>query len=372
MPVGDKHELLDALSVLKDFSSIKGHVCFATSGSTGRLKWVLLSKEAMGASAEAVNRHLDVSSADSWLNPLPDFHVGGVGIVLRGLLSKIPVVPCLFPQGRWSTEKFVAQLKESQATLTAIVPTQLHDLVTFKISAPSSLRAMVVGGGALSESLYFAAISLGWKILPSYGLTECASQVATAPLDSWKKGGFPLLKPLDHVELRMKEEATLQIKSCSLLTGYLEKNKAEKVILRDPKIDDWFSTEDQAVFEKGWLKAIRRENSVVKIGGENVDVSRLEKILQEERLKQPFSEDMALIAKVDERLGHAIHLLVAPQMSQNVQELIDRYQQRVFPFERIRHVQVMETIPRSALGKLLRQDSQGSPFGQLETSGSGL
>ena len=42
----------------------------------------------------------------------------------------------------------------------------------------------MTGGGALDPSLYKQARDLGWPLLPSYGLTECGSQVATASLSS--------------------------------------------------------------------------------------------------------------------------------------------------------------------------------------------
>lgn len=355
MPAALKEGLLGATALLDTLPRSHGHVSFATSGSSGSLKWVVLSKEAMLISAQAVNKHLTASSNDRWLNPLPEFHVGGAGIALRGMLSHSKVIPCVFPQARWSAEAFVAQTIDSQATLTALVPAQLYDLVAACIKAPPLLRAVIVGGGFLSEALYFAAVSLGWKLLPSYGLTECASQVATAPNGSWEWGSFPLAQPLDHVQLKADERGNLNIKSPSLLTAYLEK-KGEGFALRDPKVDGWFATEDQAVFEGGALRSIRRPGNVVKVGGENVDLLRLEGILEEERLRGDIEEDVALVARPDDRLGHCIHLVVAPCVGAKVSALIDRYHQRVFPFEKIRKVHEVDEIPRSPMKKLLRGD----------------
>ena len=63
-----------------------GHVWLATSG-TSKQKWVALSKKALLASAQAVIIILECTSKDIWLNPLPLFHVGGLGIRARGYLS---------------------------------------------------------------------------------------------------------------------------------------------------------------------------------------------------------------------------------------------------------------------------------------------
>ena len=66
-----------------DFPDLPDHVWVATSGTSGRLKIVALSVGALEASAAAVNRHLCVQPSDCWLNPLPLFHVGGLGITVR-------------------------------------------------------------------------------------------------------------------------------------------------------------------------------------------------------------------------------------------------------------------------------------------------
>ncbi|MCA1732832.1 MAG: AMP-binding protein, partial [Acidobacteria bacterium] len=65
----------------------RAHVWVTSSGSTGSLKLVALSKEAILASARAVNRHLDAARSDVWCAPLPEFHVGGIGIHARAFLT---------------------------------------------------------------------------------------------------------------------------------------------------------------------------------------------------------------------------------------------------------------------------------------------
>ena len=162
----------------------------ATSGSTGALKWVALSRAAVLASAGAVNRHLGADSKDRWAHALPDFHVGGLGIHARAQLSGAAILA--FP--RWEAAGFHAFCLSERATLTALVPAQLHDLIALGLPAPPSLRAVVVGGGALSESRFRLARGLGYPVLSSYGATECASQIATSPLGS----ETPVLEVLPH------------------------------------------------------------------------------------------------------------------------------------------------------------------------------
>lgn len=343
MPSRAKEGLMQTLQCL---DSLKGHILLATSGSSGQFKWVALSKAGILESAKAVNEHLQSDRSDIWLNPLPSFHVGGLGIEARGYLSGAKVFFC--QSSKWDPREFFIQLGSCQATLTALVPAQVFDLLSFNFRAPSCLRAVIVGGGALSEKLYFAAVEAGWKLLPSYGLTECASQVATAQLGSWDFRGYPLLYPLSHVEISLNSAGYLKIRSPALLTGYVSSYE-----VKDPKVEGWLTTEDKAVLDGGKIKAVSRDSSFVKIGGESVDLSRLERILEEERLALQLPCDIALVALPEERLGHAIHL-ISNASSCELQDLVERFAQRVMPFEKIRQVHCVREIPRSPLKKVLK------------------
>ena len=112
-----------------------GHIWLATSGSTV-LKWVGLSKQAILASAHAVNMHLQSDGSDKWALALPDFHVGGLGILARSYLSKAAVDNFkLDHQGKWEAQAFYDYLERKGSTLTSLVPSQLYDLVQLKKQA---------------------------------------------------------------------------------------------------------------------------------------------------------------------------------------------------------------------------------------------
>jgi O-succinylbenzoic acid--CoA ligase len=297
---------------------LPGHLWLATSGTTGALKLTALSKRAMLVSAAAVNRHLQSDASDVWLCQLPTFHVGGLGIYARAFLSGARVI----------TEGW------DGVTLASLVPAQVSDLVRARTPAPESLRAVVIGGGALPSKLYAEGRELGWPLLPSYGMTECCSQVATATADS------PELMLLDHVEARIEPDGRLSLRSEALLTGYAT---AEGFI--DPKIDGWFVTGDLASVEGRSLRVEGRRGDFVKIGGESVDLSRLDRILAE------LGFDAAVVAIPDERLGHVIGLAIA---SGDEEAIANAFNARVFPFERARRTFRVAAIPRTDLGKIMR------------------
>ncbi|MEK7356812.1 MAG: AMP-binding protein, partial [Bdellovibrionota bacterium] len=207
----------------------EAHVGIATSGSTGGSgSLVLLSKNALRASARAVNERLAATSADIWYKSLPNFHVGGLGILVRAHLSGAKVVED--ESEKWDATGFHSKLEKSEATLLSLVPTQVFDLVREKLRSPSRLRAVIVGGGRLEESLRLAALDLGWPILPSYGMTEAASQVATAvsPDD-------PRLVPLTHLEVMTDHEGRLQLSGSSLLSAKITFDAQGRATMFDPK-----------------------------------------------------------------------------------------------------------------------------------------
>ncbi|HEV7484917.1 MAG TPA: AMP-binding protein [Thermoanaerobaculia bacterium] len=291
---------------------IDAHVFVATSGSTGDIKLVALSKRAILASAAAVNARLAVTSRDVWAAVLPTFHVGGLGVYARCHLAGARVLPM-----PWEPRAFA----ESEATIASLVPAQVQDLIAARLTPSSTLRAILVGGGIFN-------VERGeWPALPSYGMTECCSTIA---IEDTLVG---------HIEARRESDGRLAFRGPSLFTGY-----AMEEGLVDPKIDGWFVSEDLGEVDGRTLQIVGRAGDFVKIGGESVDLKRLDRILYE-----LAGSDAAIIAVADERLGHVIHAATVLEPS-----FVDAFNDRVHPFERIREVHRVESIPRSPLGKLLR------------------
>jgi O-succinylbenzoic acid--CoA ligase len=340
--------------ILKAAHVLPGHIWLSTSGSSAQ-KWVGLSKQAVLASAQAVNQHLQSDKEDCWVNALPTFHVGGLGISARAYLSGAKVYDFKqFHPGKWQAEAFHSYLQQMRGTLSALVPTQLYDLVTLGRSPPSSLRALIIGGGALPPSLYERAVALGWPVLPSYGLTECASQVATAPLESWRQNQIPLLQLLSHMQACEREDR-LCFAGPSLLSVYAYLD-GEVVRFVDPKIEGWLMSEDRGKVQEDQLIILGRADAIIKVGGENVDLARLENLLQSLRLQLALEAEVTLMDMPDARLSCCIHLASSSVNQEQIAPLVEQFQKSVLPFERIRHIHLVPHLPRSSLGKILKND----------------
>jgi O-succinylbenzoic acid--CoA ligase len=313
----EERERLEALAAA---AALEAHVYLATSGSTGAIKLVALSKGAMLASAAAVNARLGVTREDVYAAVLPHFHVGGLAIWARAHLSGARVVPM-----PWDPRDFAS----SETTVASLVPAQVHDLVTAGLPAPPRLRTILVGGGAFGRELEAHARELGWPVLASYGMSECASTVAVRD------------ELLPHFEGRVEEDGRLAFRGASLFTGYVTAAGID-----DPKVDGWLVTEDLGTVDGRTLHVRGRVGDFVKIGGESVDLTRLDRVAEEEARSR--GGDAAVLPVPDARLGHVIHLAVtAPGIA-------EAFDARVLPFERARKVHRVGAIPRSALGKILR------------------
>ncbi len=338
----------------------------ATSGTSGALRLVLLSRAAFLASAQAVNEHLDASPSDVWLNTLPDFHVGGLAIFARSFANGAGVHDVtLTGERHWEAFHFVEQLVASKATLTSLVPAHVFTLVQEKVQAPQSLRAAVIGSAALSPHLYLEGRKLGWPLLPSYGMTECASQIATTNIETLRRVPTEMPRPtiLSHIESRVSSNGLLELKSKALLEGYLRVPGGIGLMnqtrsgFADPKVDGWFKTEDKVELKDDQLVIHGRSSDFIKIGGESVDLERLNQKLEELRSKRADLPDLALIPFSDDRLGHVVQLVCDASMQPSgVRELVNAFNAQVLPYERIRDIRYVSIIPRSSLGKLLRAE----------------
>ncbi len=318
-------------SLLGGLAGLRRHVLVATSGSSGGAKWVALSKEAILAAAEASNTFFGAGRGDVWLRSLPTFHVGGLSLYARALLAGGKVVEPA--SQRWEPLRFVAEC--DGATWVSLVPTQVFDLVQLGVRGPSSIRGVLVGGGALLPSLAAEARELGWPVFPSYGLTETASQAAT------DRGSG--LEVLPHLQASVDLEGRLKFSGASLLTGYVT---SEGLI--DPKEEGWFTTEDFGSVLGRVVTVSGRALDRVKVGGELTNLARLREVWSV--VSGGLAGSSVVLAAPDERLENRV--VLAAEVGLTVEAAVASFNALVAPFERIQEVVFVESLPRTELGKI--------------------
>ncbi|MEC9056524.1 MAG: AMP-binding protein [Verrucomicrobiota bacterium] len=320
-------------------------VIFATSGSSGAPKWVLFRREALLASARAVNLHLQIGSRDSFLVALPLYHVGGFGMGARAFVAGCALHHY---QGPWDAARFRDELEETGCTLTSLVPTQVHDLVSLGLQAPASLRVAVVGGGRLNEQEGQVARDLGWPLLQSYGMTETGSQVATDTLENIEREfrSEPLLV-LPDWEYRLGEDGCLHLRGGALCESYLRREEDEVIRVGVKDVEGWFRSRDLVEIKGKELVMCGRADRKVKIMGELVDVQALE----DEVGALLDAGQVCLLPVPDERRGWRL-LPVVEGLADEVGSAIERVNRSNAGYARLEQARVVERLPRTALGKV--------------------
>lgn len=338
---------------IPDITELSGHVLFETSGSTGTPKWIALSKDALLASAAAVNAHLGVTKSSCWGLALPAHHVGGFGVAARAFAAGCAIRE--FGK-KWNPAEFTIWLGENQVTHTSLVPTQVHDLVSAELRAPESVAAIVVGGGRLDEATGQAARNLGWPVLASYGMTEAGSQIATQPPASlagiYQPAPIPLL-PVWRAEL--SPEGKLRIAGPALFSGVLVCENGAWVFKR--RESEWHQTEDRVLVEDDKLTPLGRGDSLVKVMGELVDPEEIERelVTLSQGMLAPGSFIIAAIP--DARTEHALLPVFDSRVDPALVKRTLNFHQETAPgFRRLKPVMILDDFPRSPLGKPLRAE----------------
>jgi O-succinylbenzoic acid--CoA ligase len=191
---------------------------------------------------------------------MPLAHVGGLGVVVRSLVQRTPLV---LHEGPGDGGSLAA---EAGVTHVSMVPTTLARMLDRGEVLPPSVRVVLLGGAACSEALLARAVAAGVPIHPTYGLTETCGQVATATRDP------RALAPLPGVALRI-ENGTIRVRTPSAMDGWLD---AESPF----DSDGFYDTGDLGELEGGALRIHARRTDLVVSGGENVYPREVEDALE--------------------------------------------------------------------------------------------
>jgi O-succinylbenzoic acid--CoA ligase len=338
---------------------------FLTSGSTGVSRRIVLAKKSLLISAAAVNAHLSVDDQSVWGLCLPWWHVGGLGIIARSYQSRAGV--SIF-SARWQANECVEWLREKTVTHLSLVPTQVHDLVSLGQDAPESLRAIVVGGGRLENSLGQRARELGWPVLASYGMTEAGSQIATQSLAALSSPYAS--EPLPIIpcwQVRCGDER-LEIRGDALFHGEMVFENSEWRYRA--RSGDWYATQDCGVLAADGLRVTHRADSLVKILGELVNPAQIESDLIEAGL--PVGRFAVMVVGDDRKENRLVlvHENLDPTLVSNALEI---YHEGCTGFSRIEDTHSLANFPRSDLGKILREQLsiQIATFSKIGSRDSG-
>ena len=304
------------------------HTVILTSGTTGSPKAVELTLANHTASAIASAWHLGVAPDDRWLCPLPLFHVGGLAVLMRSALYGTAALP----QDGFDVEQVRRSISSGEATLVSLVPTMLRRLREAGLERAPALRAALLGGGPIPLDLLEWAREAGLPVMATYGMTETASQVATAA--PWE----PAAAPLPGVRLRISEEGEILVRGPMVARGVLSG-------------DGWLHTGDLGELdESGLLSVYGRAKELIISGGENVAPAEVEAAL----LSHPDVSDAAVVGVSDEEWGEAVSAFVVLRDGAAAPDLAAWCRERLALFKVPKRIEFLAELPRNAAGKVVR------------------
>lgn len=241
-----------------------------SSGSSGSPKPIVHRQSAHVASASGAHDNLPFGLGDRWLWSLPWFHVSGLSILYRAALTGGTV---LIPPSDRPLEQV---MMDAAPTHLSLVPTQLKRLLDVTSDCPKCLKGVLLGGAPIPRETLMEAVSRGWPIHTTYGLTEMASQVTTTRIgaddEELQTAGYPLLGR----EVAINNEGHILVRGGMLCLGYLNAG------CLTPIVDDtgWFDTRDLGFWDAcGRLVVTGRADHLFISGGENIYPEEIERAL---------------------------------------------------------------------------------------------
>jgi O-succinylbenzoic acid--CoA ligase len=285
-----------------------------TSGTTGVPRPVVLSVGNVLANALGCFAVLGHSRAERWLCPLPLSHVGGLMVLARSAIA--------------GTTAVLDGASRDDVTIASLVPTQLARLLEAGTPPPPSLRVVMLGGAPADPTLLTRARDAGWPVAPSYGLTQACSAVTIAEPGDVETSGSPL--PGLRVSIAPDDE--ILVEGPSVAGGG---------VLR---------TGDLGRLERGRLVVIGRKSDTIVTGGENVAPTEVESVL----LEHPQVAEAGVVGRPDPEWGEAVTAFVV--LRGPAGDLRAFCRERLAPYKVPKTIEVVDALPRTASGKLLRRE----------------
>ena len=300
-----------------------------TSGSTGKPKRLLVEKQRMVNSARITCDFLGLKEGDSALLCMPLDYIAGKMVVVRSLVSYlhlISVTPSSHPL------KDVTQLID----FAAMVPLQVYSSLQEPAERERlmSIRHLIIGGGAIDDSLESQLQQFPNAVWSTYGMTETLSHIALRRISGENSSLW--YSPLDGVDVSLSSDSCLEIYSPQVNPEKLHTNDiAELRTLPDGSKE---------------FRILGRKDNVIDSGGIKIQAEEVERLLR------PHLSCGFMITKVsDARLGEAVTILIESDDAYLALSIC----KHVLPKHWVpRHVLPISHIPLTETGKPARAEAE--------------
>ena len=325
-----------------------------TSGSTGQPKAVVLTMGNLISSAAASGFRLGVSPDDRWLLTLSLYHVGGIAPILRSTLYGTAIVI----RESYDPGGVADDIERYDVTVVSLVPTMLSEMLERRGTLSDSLRTVLLGGAPAPDSLIDRCRNYSIPVFPTYGMTETASQIATArPQQAFERAGT-VGRPLLWTDLTIVDDEG----------GPVEPGDRGEIVVSGPTVTSGYYGDVDAnveafcehglrtgdigyISEEGYLHVLNRLDDRIISGGENVDPGEVVEALR----AHPEVDEAAVVGIDDERWGECVAALIVPRTDPLSEETIETHcRERLAGYKLPRVIAFTEALPRTASGTIKR------------------
>jgi acyl-CoA synthetase (AMP-forming)/AMP-acid ligase II len=264
---------------------------------------------------------------------------------------------------RFEIEQFLRTLQKYQVTFAPLVPPIVLALAKHPAVDNyqlTSLRTIFSGAAPLRENVATAASQrLGCRVLQGYGLTE-TSPVTHGCRDAREGKAASIGPPVPNTEIRVvnidtgldcpaHEEGEIWVRGPQVMKGYLNRPDATAAMIDS---DGWLHTGDVGYAdEDDFFFIVDRVKEMIKYKGLQVAPAELEALL----IGHPAITDAAVVPVEDDEAGEVPKGYVVTRASVTPDEIMAYVAERVAPYKRLRYVEVIDQIPKSPSGKILRR-----------------
>lgn len=320
-------------------------ICY-TSGTTGRPKGAVLTQAALLANARNAQSLFGMAEADRVLTMLPLFHVGGLNIqTLPALLAGSEIIL----HQKFDAEAFFDCMARDRPSLTLVVPAIMAALIRHPRWAGadlSCLRAAGAGSSDVPVELIEAFHAKGVPVQQVYGSTETAPIAVAQTREEALAAPGSIGTAAPFGEATIAENGEILVRGPHIMRGYWNNDAATREAFTP---EGWYRTGDMGRIDAdGRFWFTDRLKHIIISGGENISPAEVERVLRE----APGVAECAVVGRPDPRWGEVPVAVVVPGPGFDAEAALRHFDGRLARFKHPRAVVVVDSLPRTALGKV--------------------